>query len=163
MNKNLILNNLNIAIILPAYNEESTIDGTIRAFHTELPDAFIWVINNNSTDSTYITATNTFNSIECKGGVIFEFSKGKGNAVRRAFRDIDADVYVLADADLTYPAHRVHDLITPILTNSADMVVGDRHSGGHYFAENKRLLHGFGNLLVKELVNRLFISIVRFL
>jgi glycosyltransferase involved in cell wall biosynthesis len=85
-----------------------------------------------------------------------ESRKGKGNAVRRAFLEIDADVYVLSDADLTYPAERVRDLMGPVIEGSADMVVGDRHSAGHYSAENKRALHGFGNRLVCALVNRLF-------
>jgi len=158
MTYDLLLKNFKIAIVLPAFNEETTIDATIRSFFKELPSAFIWVINNNSTDLTHFNALTTFNSLGCNGGVIFENMKGKGNAVRRAFRDIDADVYVIADADLTYPANRVHDLIAPILSNSADMVVGDRHSSGHYLAENKRLFHGLGNLLVKELVNMLFNS-----
>jgi glycosyltransferase involved in cell wall biosynthesis len=144
------------AIILPAYNEELTIEATIRSFHAELPSAFIWVIDNKSEDSTQALARETIAQLGCPGGVIFEGRKGKGNAIRRAFHDIEADIYVLADADLTYPANRVHDLISPIKCNIADMVVGDRHSGGHYGAENKRALHGFGNQLVRGLVNRLF-------
>src|SRR5690606_2980686 len=82
--------------------------------------------------------------------------QGKGNAVRRAFLDVEADAYVLADADLTYPANRVHDLLQPVLQGKADMVVGDRHSGGHYANENKRPMHNLGNSLVQNLVNRLF-------
>lgn len=145
-----------VAVVLPAYNEELTIVATIEAFHAELPQAAIWIIDNKSNDLTQQLARNTISSLGCKGGVIFEGRKGKGNAVRRAFRDIEADVYVLADADLTYPANRVHDLIVPVAANTADLVVGDRHSGGHYDAENKRSLHGFGNRLVRGLVNRLF-------
>ena len=148
--------NIQIAVVLPAYNEELTIEATIRSFHAELPDACIWVIDNKSNDATQTLARNTIASLGCSGGVIFEGRKGKGNAVRRAFHDIEADIYVLADADLTYPASRVQDLITPVATNIADMVVGDRHSGGHYGTENKRALHGFGNRLVRGLVNRLF-------
>lgn len=90
------------------------------------------------------------------GGVINEIRPGKGNAVRRAFLDIDADIYILADADLTYPASQVHELMAPVIAGEADMVVGDRHSSGHYAAENKRTLHGFGNRLVRDLVNKLF-------
>jgi hypothetical protein len=90
------------------------------------------------------------------GGVLNESRKGKGNAVRRAFLDINADFYILADADLTYPAARVRDLLAPVLQGRADMVVGDRHSAGHYAAENKRALHGIGNRLVRSLVNSLF-------
>lgn len=145
-----------IAVVLPAYNEELTIEATIQAFHTELPDASIWVIDNKSSDSTQHIARDTIAAIGCRGGTIFEGRKGKGNAVRRAFRDIDADFYVLVDADFTYPANRVHDLIAPVVANTADLVVGDRHSGGHYGAQNKRSLHGFGNRLVRGLVNRLF-------
>ena len=91
-----------------------------------------------------------------RGGVIDERHQGKGNAVRRAFLDIEADIYVLADADQTYPADRVHDLIAPILRGEADMVVGDRRSQGRYASENKRAFHNFGNSLVQRLVNRLF-------
>jgi glycosyltransferase involved in cell wall biosynthesis len=145
-----------VAVVLPAYNEELTIEATIRAFHAELPHASMWVIDNKSNDATQQIACQAIASLGCSGGVIFEGRKGKGNAVRRAFRDVQADIYVLADADLTYPANRVHDMIAPILTNTADLVVGDRHSGGHYGAENKRSLHGFGNRLVRGLVNRLF-------
>jgi glycosyltransferase involved in cell wall biosynthesis len=90
------------------------------------------------------------------GLVINELRQGKGNAVRRAFLDVDADIYVLADADLTYPAERVQDVIRPIQENRADMVVGDRLSGGHYLKENKRPFHNFGNELVRNMVNWLF-------
>lgn len=145
-----------IAIILPAYNEELTIRETIREFFSVMPDAELWVINNNSEDETETIARETLLSIRAKGGVITEPRQGKGNAVRRAFHDIDADVYVLTDADLTYPAKQIHDLIQPILKDRADMVVGDRHSGGQYQQENKRPLHNFGNQLVQSLVNHLF-------
>lgn len=147
---------MKVAIILPAYNEKQTIGGTIRAFHTELPDAEVWVINNNSKDATEQIARTTLAELGTKGGVINEPRQGKGNAVRRAFHDVHADVYVLADADLTYPAEQVHELIRPVVEGRADMVVGDRHSGGHYQQENKRPLHNFGNRLVQGLVNRLF-------
>lgn len=146
----------NIAVVLPAYNEEQTIAGTIEEFHTALPSATIWVINNRSTDSTEQTALGTLSRLKCGGGVINEKCPGKGNAVRRAFLDINADIYILADADLTYPANQVHDLMVPIIAGEADMVVGDRHSSGHYAVENKRALHGFGNRLVRDLVNKLF-------
>ena len=146
----------NVAVILPAYNEELTISETIVDFHRALPDAQIWVINNASTDKTEQVAKDVFCSIECKGGLLREDRPGKGNAVRCGFSEIEADIYVLADADMTYPAEQVHRLIEPILAGRADMVVGDRHSSGHYAAENKRPLHGFGNRLVGALVNRLF-------
>lgn len=148
---------LKIAVILPAYNEELTIAATIKEFSLQLPDSEIWVINNNSTDNTEHIALKTLADLGVgKGGLITETRQGKGNAVRRAFHCIDADVYVLADADLTYPAEQVHDLLRPIIDGKADMVVGDRHSGGHYQEENKRPFHNFGNRLVQVLVNRLF-------
>lgn len=145
-----------IAVILPAYNEEQTIAATIEDFHNSLPDAHIWVINNRSNDATEPVALDTLARLDCMGGVINERRAGKGNAVRRAFLDIDADIYILADADMTYPAAQAHQLMEPIIAGEADMVVGDRHSAGHYAAENKRALHGFGNRLVRDLVNKLF-------
>lgn len=145
-----------IAIILPAYNEEQTIAGTMRAFYAELPQAELWVVDNNSRDGTGRIARETIAALGAKGGVIEELRQGKGNAIRRAFHDVGADVYVMSDADLTYPAEQVHDLIRPVVEGRADMVVGDRHSGGHYQQENKRPLHNFGNRLVQGLVNRLF-------
>ena len=144
------------AIILPAYNEAQTIGETIRSFHSACPDAELWVINNNSSDDTGDIANNMLSELGANGGVIVEPRQGKGNAVRRAFHEIDADVYVMADADLTYPADRINELIEPIINGKADMVVGDRHSTGHYQQENKRPLHNFGNWLVQSLVNRLF-------
>lgn len=145
-----------VAVVLPAYNEELTIEATIRAFHDALPEAAVWVINNRSSDATESIARATLSALGCAGDVLNEARKGKGNAVRRAFLEIDADIYVLADADLTYPAERARDLMAPVIEGHADMVVGDRHSAGHYAAENKRALHGFGNRLVRNLVNRLF-------
>ena len=145
-----------LAVILPAFNEELTIKDTIRGFHDALPEAAIWVINNQSSDDTEKIALSLFSELSCDGGVLSEPRKGKGNAVRRAFLEIDADIYIMSDADLTYPADRARDLIAPVIEGQADMVVGDRHSAGHYAAENKRNLHGFGNSLVRELVNRLF-------
>ncbi|HYD80943.1 MAG TPA: glycosyltransferase [Paucimonas sp.] len=145
-----------VAVILPAYNEEQTIADTIAAFHAALPLARIFVINNNSSDATESIARATLAELRCPGAVINERRQGKGNALRRAFMDIDADVYLLADADMTYPAARARDLIRPIVEGEADMVVGDRHSNGHYAQENKRALHGFGNRLVQAMINRLF-------
>jgi glycosyltransferase involved in cell wall biosynthesis len=145
-----------IAVVLPAYNEELTIADTMRAFARHLPEASIYVINNNSKDKTAELAASTLRELGRSGAVIDEKRQGKGNALRRAFHAIDADVYVLADADLTYPAERARDLMAPILRNEADMVVGDRHSGGHYAKENTRSLHGFGNRLVQNTVNLLF-------
>lgn len=145
-----------IAIILPAFNEEQTVAETIEAFHAEMPEAQIVVVDNNSHDATGRIAAETLARVGADGTVLGEKRQGKGNAVRRAFLEVDADVYVLADADMTYPASRLRDLVRPVLNGEADMVVGDRHSGGHYAIENKRPLHSFGNVLVQRLVNRLF-------
>jgi glycosyltransferase involved in cell wall biosynthesis len=147
-----------LAIILPAYNEELTIAETIEDFNKVLPNANIWVINNRSYDGTEKIATDVISRLRCGGGVINEQRPGKGNAVRRAFMDIDADIYILADADMTYPASQAPSLMAPVVSGEADMAVGDRHSAGHYAAENKRVLHGFGNRLVRDLVNKLFRS-----
>lgn len=145
-----------VAIILPAYNEASTIAETIAAFHAQLPEARLVIIDNNSHDGTGAIALQTLQKLNADGEVIVEPRQGKGNALRRAFLEVEADAYVVADADLTYPAYRVNDLLRPILEGRADMVVGDRHSGGHYASENKRPLHNFGNALVQRIVNRLF-------
>ena len=145
-----------IALILPAYNEAATIEAVILAFHEALPQASIYVIDNNSSDDTGALANATLTKIAAQGRVIHEPRQGKGNALRRAFQAIEADVYLLADADLTYPAERAQDMIAPILRGDADMVVGDRHSGGHYLEQNKRRLHGLGNQLVNRLVNYFF-------
>lgn len=145
-----------IAIVLPAYNEELTVADTMADFNRELPNAAIWVVNNRSADATEQKANEALQQLGCKGGVINEERPGKGNAVRRALLDIDADIYILADADMTYPASDVHAMLQPVLSGRADMVVGDRHSQGKYAAENKRALHGFGNNLVRGLVNWLF-------
>lgn len=148
--------NLTIGIILPAYNEASTIAGTILSFNRELPHAHIWVINNNSSDATEEIARSIIQELGCAGGVINESRRGKGNAIRSAFMKIEADIYILSDADMTYPAAMAIELMQPILDGRADMVVGDRHSHGDYAKENKRLFHGVGNKLVGHLVNRLF-------
>lgn len=145
-----------IAIILPAFNEAATIEAVMLDFHKALPQAQIYVIDNNSSDGTGAIARATLARIQAPGQVIEERRQGKGNALRRAFQTIEADVYVLADADLTYPAERARELIEPILRDEADMVVGDRHSGGHYLEQNKRPLHGLGNRLVNRLINYFF-------
>jgi glycosyltransferase involved in cell wall biosynthesis len=145
-----------VAIILPAFNEEATIGDTIRSFAAQLPDACIWVVDNNSRDATAQVACETIATLRLSGGVLEEPAQGKGNAVRRAFREVEADIYVLADADLTYPADQVRELIAPVEAGLAEMAVGDRLSGGHYQRENKRRFHGFGNRLVRWLVNWTF-------
>lgn len=145
-----------LAVILPAYNESATIAPTLEAFYAQLPDAEFIVVDNNSSDNTGAIAQSTIQRLGARGHVITELRQGKGNAVRRAFLTIEADIYILADADLTYPADQVHELIEPVAQGLADMAVGDRRSGGQYSAENKRLFHSFGNTLVQWLVNRLF-------
>lgn len=145
-----------IAIILPAYNEGLTIGPTIESFWRIIPSAEIFVINNNSSDATEKVARDSMNTLGAHGRVINEMRQGKGNAIRRAFNEIEADIYVMADADLTYPADKISELIQPIINGEADMVVGDRLSEGHYARENKRRFHGFGNHLVKVLINCLF-------
>ncbi len=140
-----------IAILIPCYNEEKTIQKVVLDFKRELPNAQIYVYNNNSTDRTLEIAS----SID---GIIVrnEYNQGKGNVVRRMFREIDADIYVMVDGDNTYPAEEVHKLIEPIQSRKADMVVGDRLSNGTYQSENKRKFHEFGNNLVKNSINLLF-------
>lgn len=150
------LNYGRVAVILPAYNEAQTIEGTIVDFQNALPDAEIWVVNNRSSDATAEIASAAISRLGSKGGVINEMRPGKGNAVRTAFILVDADIYVLADADLTYPARHAPQLINVIAAGEADMVVGDRHSNGRYKSENKRPLHNFGNRMVRDLVNWLF-------
>lgn len=145
-----------LVIILPAYNEEQTISDTLFTFHKEIPEAELWVINNNSSDRTAFLAHKTIAELGARGGVINEERQGKGNAVRRAFRDIEADFYILCDADLTYPAAQALDLLRPLERGEADMVVGDRRAEGRYNKENKRRFHNFGNLLVQFCVNSLF-------
>lgn len=139
-----------IAVLIPCYNEELTIEKVIKDFRKELPQAKIYVYNNNSKDKT--------KEIALKNGaiVIDEYKQGKGNVVRSQFRDIEADIYVMVDGDDTYPAEFVHELIKPILNGEADMTIGDRLSNGTYQKENKRHFHEFGNNLVRKSINVLF-------
>lgn len=141
-----------IAVLIPCYNEELTVEKVVTDFKRELPDADIYVYDNNSKDRTAELAR--------KAGAIVrhEYKQGKGNVVKSMFRDIDADCYIMVDGDDTYPAEEVHKLIEPVLKRGADMVIGDRLSNGTYFAENKRGFHDFGNRLVQGLINRLFNS-----
>lgn len=144
--------NKKIAILIPCYNEEKTIEKVIKDFRKELPEADIYVYNNNSKDNTEQIAQ------ENGAIVINEYKQGKGNVTRSQFRDIDADIYVMVDGDDTYPAEAVHDLIEPVEQGKADMCVGDRLSNGTYKKENKRALHALGNDLVKKSINVLFNS-----
>lgn len=140
-----------IAVLIPCYNEELTVEKTVSDFKRVLPDADIYVYNNNSKDRT--------KELALKAGAIVkdEYRQGKGAVVRSMFRDIDADVYIMVDGDDTYPAEEVEGLITPVLEGKADMVIGDRLSST-YYTENKRPFHNFGNSLVKGLINFLFKS-----
>lgn len=145
-----------IAIILPAFNEQLTVAATIQAFHQQIPTAEIVVVDNSSSDATAEIARQTLSALGANGQVISELRQGKAYAVRRAFLDVNADYYVIADADMTYPANQLSSLLDPIVSGHADMAVGDRRSNGNYTAENKRPLHDFGNRLVCNLVNYLF-------
>ena len=145
-----------VAVVIPAYNEEATLANVLEDFCRELPDAELIVVDNASTDNTRNVAAETFERLRCVGRVIQELERGKGNAIRRAFAEVDADIVVMVDADSTYPAADVHRLIAPIRTGQADMVVGDRHAEGRYQHENKRAFHQFGNVLVRRTINWLF-------
>lgn len=152
------MNSPDLAVIIPAFNEESTIRDVMMRFHQELPPAGIYVIDNNSGDRTAQIARATLAELSCRGTVLFENRRGKANAVRKAFSEVDADLYVMVDADNTYSARDVHRLIDPVVAREADMTVGDRHASGAYERENKRRFHGFGNALVRKLINYLFKS-----
>ncbi len=145
-----------IAIILPAYNEELTIADTMKDFYGVCPDADIYVIDNASKDRTNELARAAYLELGCKGRLLEERRKGKAAAVRKAFHEIDADVYVMADADMTYPASDLPNLLAPVLDGRADIVCGNRHDSGVYRRENKRPFHDFGNNLVRRLINTLF-------
>ena len=139
-----------IAVLIPCYNEELTIEKVIKDFKKELPEAKIYVYNNNSKDRTPEIAR------ENGAIVVDEYKQGKGNVVRSQFRDIDADIYVMVDGDDTYPAEFVHELIKTVTSGQADMAIGDRLSNGTYQKENKRHFHEFGNNLVRKTINVLF-------
>lgn len=147
------MENKKIAILVPCYNEEKTIQKVIDDFRKELPNADIYVYNNNSTDKT-LEIIQAIEGINIRN----EYNQGKGNVVRRMFREVDADIYVMVDGDDTYPAEEVHKLILPILEGKADMTVGDRLSNGTYKNENKRKFHEFGNNIVRDSINVLFNS-----
>ena len=140
--------NLSVAVLLPCYNEEVTIGKVVRDFKASLPDATIYVYDNNSTDRTAEIA-------EAEGAIVRrEPRQGKGNVIRAMFEDIDADVYVMADGDDTYPADAAPAVVAKVL-EGYDMVIGDRLSST-YFQENKRPFHNFGNRLVRGSINGLF-------
>ncbi len=138
-----------IAVLIPCYNEEKTIEKVIKDFKKVLPEAVIYVYNNNSTDKTEEIARNA-------GAIVKnEHMQGKGNVIRRMFREIDAICYIMADGDDTYPAKHAREMVNLVLEKKADMVVGDRLSST-YFKENKRPFHNVGNALVRKIVNLMF-------
>lgn len=138
-----------IAVLIPCYNEALTINKVITDWKKELPEAVIYVYDNNSTDGTDKIA-------EQAGAIVrYERQQGKGNVVRRMFREIDAECYLMIDGDDTYPAEMGHILANAVLSEHIDMVIGDRLSST-YFEENKRPFHNFGNSLVRMCVNYLF-------
>lgn len=138
-----------IAVLIPCYNESRTIQKVVEDFKRALPEAVIYVYDNNSTDGT--------DEIARKAGAVvrYEYKQGKGNVIRRMFRDIDAECYIMTDGDDTYPAEAASEMIHPVFEQNADMVVGDRLSST-YFTENKRAFHNFGNSLVRKSINMLF-------
>lgn len=144
-----------IAVLIPCYNEEATISTVIADFRRELPEAEIYVYDNNSTDTTYELA------VACGAIVKKEPRQGKGNVIRQMFFDVDADYYLMVDGDDTYPAEAVHGLLDKLRSGEADMVIGDRLSNGTYFDENKRPFHDFGNNLVKNTITRLYKTKIR--
>lgn len=141
--------NKKIAVLIPCYNESLTIKKVIKDFKKALPEADIYVYDNNSSDGT--------DEIARKAGAIvkYEYAQGKGNVIRRMFREIDADCYLMIDGDDTYPSESAREMCDLILNNKADMVIGDRLSST-YFTENKRPFHNFGNKIVRFLVNKFF-------
>lgn len=143
-----------IAVLIPCYNEEKTIEKVIHDFHRILPEAVIYVYNNNSFDRTAELAQ------EAGAIVRNEYKQGKGNVIRRMFREIDAECYILVDGDDTYPAESAPEMVQKVLDHHADMVVGDRLSST-YFTENKRPFHNFGNTLVRKSINILFQSDIK--
>ena len=147
--RNRILNR--IAVLIPCYNESQTIAKVVRDYKEALPEAVIYVYDNNSTDDSAAIAK------EAGAVVRHEYKQGKGNVMRRMFMEIDADCYLMVDGDDTYPADNAREMVDAVLDRKADMVIGDRLSST-YFTENKRLFHNFGNSIVKKSINVLFHS-----
>lgn len=143
-----------IAVLIPCYNESATVEKVVRDFRRTLPEAAIYVYDNNSTDGT--------GELAARAGAIVrrERMQGKGSVIRRMFREIDADCYIMTDGDDTYPAENAPEMARLVLEEQADMVVGDRLSST-YFTENKRPFHNAGNSLVRATINRLFRSDIK--
>lgn len=143
-----------IAVLIPCYNEAVTIKKVINDFQKVLPEATIYVYDNNSSDDTAKIA-------EAEGAVVrHEYQQGKGNVIRRMFRDIDAECYIMTDGDDTYPAEFAREMCDKVLERNVDMVVGDRLSST-YFEENKRPFHNFGNSIVRASINTIFKSDIK--
>ena len=143
-----------VAVLIPCYNEAKTIEKVVKDFKKELPDAKIYVYDNNSKDGT--------DEIARKAGAIvkYETRQGKGNVIRTMFREIDAECYIMVDGDDTYPAESAKEMVKAVLEEDVDMVVGDRLSST-YFQENKRPFHNTGNVVVRALINRIYKSDIR--
>lgn len=143
-----------IAVLIPCFNESQTIEEVVKDYKKAIPDAVIYVYDNNSSDSTDKIA-------EAAGAIVrYEFQQGKGNVIRRMFREIDAECYIMTDGDNTYPAESAIEMADLVLNKKVDMVVGDRLSST-YFTENKRPFHNFGNTIVRWGINHLFKSNIR--
>ena len=143
-----------IAVLLPCYNEGTTIGKVVEDFKKALPTAVVYVYDNNSTDGTDVIAKHA-------GAIVrYEYQQGKGNVVRRMFRDIDAKCYIMADGDDTYPANDAPAMADMVLNKNVDMVVGDRLSST-YLKENQRPFHNFGNSIVRSSINHMFKSDIK--
>lgn len=143
-----------IAVLIPCYNEEQTIEKVVKEAQLALPDATIYVYDNNSKDRTAEIARDA-------GAVVrFERKQGKGNVIRRMFREIDAQCYIMIDGDDTYPLENAREMVDLVLLKNSDMVVGDRLSST-YYKENKRPFHNFGNAVVQKSINLLFNSNIK--
>ncbi len=138
-----------IAVLIPCYNESQTIGKVVRDWKEMLPEAVVYVYDNNSKDGTARIA------VEAGAVVRYEPLQGKGNVIRRMFREVDAECYLMVDGDDTYPAQAGPSMVTEVLEHQADMVVGDRLSST-YFSENKKVLHHVGNNLTRFFINRIF-------
>jgi len=143
-----------IAVLIPCYNEEQTIAKVVADVKKTLPEAVVYVYNNNSTDRTVERAAGAGAEVR------YEYKQGKGNVIRRMFREIDAECYLMLDGDDTYPLDCAREMVNRVLEHNADMVVGDRLSST-YFTENKRPFHNFGNSLMRAGINRLFHSDIK--
>ena len=143
-----------IAVLIPCYNEEKTIKKVVEDFKKELPEAKIYVYDNNSKDKTAEIAK------EAGAIVRYETKQGKGNVIRTMFREIEAESYIMVDGDDTYPAESAREMVNCVLDEGVDMVIGDRLSST-YFTENKRMFHNFGNKLTRFLINAIYKSDIR--